>query len=318
MKVILETGPATECISLTELKLHLRLDSGTMADNTTSTQSIAPGSHAIAAAYSLVGIGIDVLGKDTLVFLESGTNGAGATVDVKIQESDVLASGYTDWTGGAFTQVTTANDNATQEIQYTGTKQYIRVVATVAGDACSFGVSVVEFAPTSAEDGLLTDIIITARQYVEEITRRALITQTWNYYFDEFPSENAFKLPFGNLSATGLTLKYTNSAGTQTTMTVTTDYLVEVNGDQCGRIVLPYGGSWPSFTAYSSKPIVTQFACGYGAASAVPDNIKTAIKMICAKLYESRGENIIGQQSVYEDQTVMRLLASSRLWDEFI
>lgn len=316
MNVILETGPTTEPISLTELKLHLRLDSGTMADNTTSTQSIAPGSHAIAASYTLVGTGVDVLGKNVLVLLESGTNGAGATVSAKIQESDDN-SAYTDWTGGGFTAVTTANDNATQEIQYTGTKQYIRVVATVATLACEFGVSVVEFAPTSAEDDLLTDLIITARQYAEEITRRALITQTWNYYINEFPSDNAFKLPFGNLSATGLTLKYTDSDGDQTTMTVTTEYLVEVNGDQCGRIVLPYGKTWPSFTAYPSKPIVTQFTCGYGVASAVPDNIKTAIKMIVADLFEGRGELILGQ-SVYENKAVMRLLASSRLWDEFL
>jgi len=38
--------------------------------------------------------------------------------------------------------------------------------------------------------------------------------------------------------------------------------------------------------------------------------------MLCAKPYASRGEDVIGQ-SVVEDKTVDRLLASSRLWEEF-
>jgi len=317
MYVIRSAAPAVEPISLLELKEHLRLDSGTFSDNITSTQSIAPGSQAVAAAYTLEGTGVDVLGKNTVVLLESGTNLAGATNDTKIQDSDDNLT-YTDWTGGAFTQVTTANDNATQEIAYTGIKQYIRVVCTVAGDACSFGVSVVEYAPTSSEDDLLDDIIEAARDYVEEITRRQLITATWEYYLDGFPSSNSFKLPFGNLQTADLVIKYTNSAGTETTMTLTTDYLIETNGDQCGKIVLPYGETWPSFTKYPSNPIKVTFKCGYGdAGSDVPEKIRAAIKMTCAKLYEGRGEDVLGV-SVYEDQVVQRLLASVRLWDVII
>ena len=318
MKVIVNTAPTVQPISLTELKEHLRLDSGTLSDNTTSTQSIAPGSHAIAAAYTLVGTGVDVLGKRTLVLLESGTNGAGATVNVKIQDSDDNVT-YTDVTDGAFTQVTTANDNATQEKEYTGIKQWIRTVGTVAVDACSFGTSVVEYAPTAADDDLLDDIIETATDYVEEIINQKLITQIWEYYLDSFPSENFIKLPFGNLQTTDLEIVYTDSDGDDTTMTLTTDYLIETNGTQCGRIVLPYGGTWPSFTAYPSKPIKITFACGYGdAGSDVPEKIRTAIKMVATKLYESRGEDVLGQKIVHEDQTVMRLLASVRLWDAFI
>ena len=94
---------------------------------------------------------------------------------------------------------------------------------------------------TGYEDDLLDNIIYAATKNAEDITRRALLTQTWKYYLDAFPGNDYFKLPFGNLQSAGLTVKYTNSAGTQTTMTVTTDYLVETNGEQCGRIVLPYG-----------------------------------------------------------------------------
>jgi hypothetical protein len=99
-------------------------------------------------------------------------------------------------------------------------------------------------------------------------------------------------------------------------MAVTTDYLVETNGEGYGRIVLPYGGSWPSATLYPSNPITIEFVCGWTAAASIPKKIKAACLMLCAKLYASRGEDIIGQ-SVVEDKTVERLLASSRLWEEF-
>jgi len=169
---------------------------------------------------------------------------------------------------------------------------------------------------TGYEDDLLDNIIYAATKNAEDITRRALLTQTWKYYLDAFPGNDYFKLPFGNLQSAGLTVKYTNSAGTQTTMTVTTDYLVETNGEQCGRIVLPYGETWPSFTAYSSNPIEISFACGWTTAALVPFNIKAAILLICADMYSVREQKIMAL-NMAENKTTMRLLMSSRLWDEF-
>lgn len=165
-------------------------------------------------------------------------------------------------------------------------------------------------------DSLLNDIIETARGCVEDITRRALLTQTWDYYLDAFPSKNYFKLPFGNLQSV-THLKYTDSDGDETTMTKNTDYLEETNGDQCGRIVLPYGETWPSFTVYPSNPIVCRFVCGWTAASNIPTRIRTAVKMIAARLYEDRGEKVLGQ-TVIEDNFFLTLLHSNRLWDEFL
>ena len=130
MALTLKTAPATEPLTLAEVKEHLRLDSGSVADNITISQSIVPGAHVIAAGYSLKGTGVNVLGYRALVNLNAGSCGAGGTVDVKIQESDTDVDGdYTDWTGGAFTQVAAANDNTVQEKEYTGTKQFIRVEA---------------------------------------------------------------------------------------------------------------------------------------------------------------------------------------------
>jgi uncharacterized phiE125 gp8 family phage protein len=311
MRIQQITPPAIEPVSLAALKLQLRYDGGTFAEQVNTTQSIAPGAHEVAEA--LEGAGVEVLGYDAVVNLNSGTNGTDGTVDVKIQESDDDTT-YTDW--AAFTQVTEENDNAIQEKAYTGSKRYIRVVAEIAVAACDFGVDIIRLAPTSVEDDLLNDIITTARREAEDYTGRAFITQTWDYFLDSFPPGNFFKLPFGNLQSVTY-VKYRDSAGDEAIMTEDTDYLVETNGNQCGKIALPYDTSWPSFTPYPSKPVVVRYVCGYGTErSDVPMPIRTAIKMICADLYSMRGEPVIGK-SVIKNDRAQRLLWNYILWDNF-
>lgn len=315
MVLKLYSPPSVECVSLQEIKEHLRLDSGAFVDNLAAAQSIAPGSHAIAADYvTHVGTYASVLGYQPIVVLDSGANGATGTVDVKIQESDDHST-WTDWTGGAFTQVTTANDNAIQKIAYTGEKQYIRPVAKVLLAACEFGVQILTYEIDATEDALLTALITTVREQVEAFTHRQLITATWDAYLDSFPKKNFIPLPFGQLQSIAPgAFTYTDSGGTVTTMVATTDYLLDIASEP-GRIVLPYGLSWPSFTAYPVNPIGIRFVCGYGLAADVPAGIKTAIKMMVADLYSERGEKIIGHFSVADNKTAEILLWQFRLWE---
>jgi uncharacterized phiE125 gp8 family phage protein len=317
MKIVQAVAPTIEPVSLSQAKMHLRLDTGTFSDNITESQSLAPASYAIADDYTThVGDSISVYGYSAIIILNSGTNGAGGTVDCKIQESnDEIA--WTDWTGGAFTQITEANDNAIQEKEYTGSKYYIRTVAKVLVGACYFGTTVITISATSSEDSLLTDLIQAARENVEDITRRALLTQTFDYYLDAFPRNNYFKLPLGNLQ-TVTHIKYTDSDGTQSTMTAGTDYIVETNGEYCGRIVLPYGYTWPSFTMYTSNPIVVRFVCGWTDAASIPSKIRSAVKLILTDLYLNRESSQYGGMRYEPNPAVESLLASSRLWDEIL
>lgn len=285
MNAQLYTAPVLEPITLIELADHLRIDTTTLSESLTPYTCIAAGSHPVTTGYTLLGTGIDVLGKDAIVYLRPVNNGAGATVDCKIQESDDnVSANYTDWTGGAFTTITEANDTTIQEKQYTGTKQWIRTVSQTLVNACEFGTDILVKSADAVLSDDLTDLITDAREEVERHTRRGLLTQTWDYYLQAWPSSDRFRIPFGNLQSV-THLKWTDTDGTETTLTENTDYLVETNGEDCGFIVLPYGISWPSGSLYPSNPIKVRFVCGWTTAASIPKNIKRAVKFYAEKSY---------------------------------
>lgn len=285
MTLKLITGPVVEPVSLAEVKTHLRIDSGSFADDVTSKQSIAPGSHAIAAAYSLIGASVDVLGYSPLVILEAGINGAGGMVDVKLQESDDNNIFNDVKTGGAFTQVTTANDNETYELTYTGSKQYLRAVATVAGNACEFAVSILLNDGAGAEDTLLTSLILAAREYAENYLNRALCTQTWELILDDWPGKDYIDIPLPPLQSI-TSIKYKDTAGVESTFE-NTKYIVDTDSF-LGRVVLAYGCTWPVNVLYPANPIRIQFVAGYGLAAAVPQRVKQAMLLLIGHWYENK------------------------------
>lgn len=271
-------APAVEPVTLAEVKTHLGLDSGTFADNTASLQSIAPGLKSIADNFTIhAGTSVEVLGYTAAVSLVAGTNGATGTVDVKIQDSD-NGSTWTDWY--SFTQVTTSNDEQTFTVNYTGVKRYVRAVAKVLLAQCSFGVNVTRYAAVSTEDSLLTTLITVARERVEYVTRRALITQTWDFFFDSWQE---FVLPLPVLqSVTSIT--YTDVDGASTVW-AGTEYTVDTTTYK-GRVCLGYGKSYPSVSLHPVTPIAIRAVVGYGLA--VPASIKAAMLLLVGHWYENR------------------------------
>jgi uncharacterized phiE125 gp8 family phage protein len=167
-----------------------------------------------------------------------------------------------------------------------------------------------------ADDELISSLVIVAREHVEDMTGRALLTQTWDYCLQAFPADKDYiKLPYGKLQSV-TSVKWKDSDGTETTMVENTDYIVGLAGDQCGRVFLPDGISWPTDSLYPYNPITVRFVCGWTTAASVPNKIRAAIKMIIADLYSQRGDAVIGQ-TVVENKAAERLLSSCRLWDEF-
>jgi len=310
MKATLITPPTIEPITLSELLLHLRHDSIEMSDAIGTAQSIAPGAYDIG---EYTGAAVDIFGKSAIVNLNAGAVGIGGKINCKLQDSDDNET-FTDWSGGAFGEVTAINDDRIHELEYTGGKQYVRVVAAVTVAACKLSADIITVSLSTAENDLLNSLIATARGYVEDATRRALLTQTWDYFLDEFPSGYYITVPLGNLQSV-THIKYKDVTGTETTLDAD-DYTVESCGDQCGPIVLPYNKAWPRFAPYPSNPIAIRIVCGWTAANLIPSMIRTAIKMYAAKLYANRGEDVIGA-SVTQDRTVDALIRNYRLWREF-
>jgi uncharacterized phiE125 gp8 family phage protein len=276
------------------------------------------------SGYMVIGTPIDVLGHNAVVYLNPVNNGAGGLVDAKIRECDTQTGTFTDWATGAFTQVTELNDTAIQEKQYTGTKQWIQVVAKVTVAACEFGSTCMVWEPVSTEDSMLLEDLKTSRQDVENDTGRRIITQTIDYFPSRWPDSrdcepDRIKIPYGNLQSV-VSIKYKKSDWATSTDDVTlvegTDYIVETNGTECGYVVLPYQGSWPSDVLFPSNPIVIRFVCGYGLAADVPENVKRAIKSRAVNYYMNRGDDVVGVNQVSYDKTYVRLCNNiGRLFD---
>jgi len=296
------TEPTLEPVTLAELRTALGIDSGTMATDSTLYTSIAAGSHEVVTAYTLLGTAIEVLGHTTVVYLNPVNNGAGGTVDVKIQECDTLAGSYTDWATGAFTQVTEANDTTIQEKAYTGAKKYIRTVAKTLVAACEFGTSIMVWEPNVSDDDELNELITNGRIAVENDTSKKIMEQVWDYCPKRWPYGDKIKLPWGNLTSV-TSVKWKDTAGTETTLVENTDYVVVQNGTQCGYIGLLYGGSWPSGTLYPHNPITIRFTCGWATQAEVPKCFKQAIKRHCVNSYANKGDDVIGVNTVNYDKT---------------
>jgi uncharacterized phiE125 gp8 family phage protein len=164
----------------------------------------------------------------------------------------------------------------------------------------------------TADDTYITALLSLAREYVELVTNRKLITQTWKYYPEDWPCRDYIDVPHGKLQSV-TSVVYYDSDGTATTMP-SSDYIVESATDP-GRIVLAYGESWPSATLYPSNPIHIQFVCGYGlAGSTVPTPIIQAIKIMVSDMYEQRESAIVGR-SVTMTKVIDNLLFPYRLWN---
>ena len=301
------TEPTLEPVTLAELKRALNIDSDTFDGNLTITQCLSYGSKGVSAgsAYTHIGTPVDVLGKQVEVLLHCGTNAATGTNDTKIQECDTLAGSYTDWATGAFTQVTTANDNADFKKVYTGSKKYIRTASKVLLAACEFGTSILTSAPMISDDDELNELIANGRLAVENDTSKKIMSQTWDYCPKSWPSGDRIKIPFGNLTSV-TSVKWKDSDGTETTLVENTDYVVIQNGTQCGFIGLLYQGSWPSGTLYPHNPITIRFTCGWVTAAEVPSIFKQAVKKWCVNNYANKGDDVSGVYTVNYDKTYSR------------
>lgn len=129
----------------------------------------------------------------------------------------------------------------------------------------------------------ITGYLKASRKLVETYLRRQLITATYRFSLDRFPCD-CIELPLPPVQSVSA-LAYVDSDGTTQTWD-SSNYRLDTYSEPA-RIEPAYNVSWPTIRCVSNAVNVT-FVCGYGAAGAVPDTIKTAIKITTAVLFEMR------------------------------
>lgn len=155
-------------------------------------------------------------------------------------------------------------------------------------------------------DSVLEELITSAREYVEDATGLAMISQDRQITLDGWPlgtggdglgwwdgvrdgaligtAPRYLEIPRAPLiSITSVTTYDTADVGT---VWGSTNYLVDT-GTRPGRLALNSGAVWPVPTRPVAG-IVILYKAGHANAAAVPSKFKTAIKQIAGHWYENR------------------------------
>ena len=154
----------------------------------------------------------------------------------------------------------------------------------------------------SGDDDLLIGSLITAaRQAAETKTGRQLITARWKLVLDAFPGPSlmqsatgaSFSLPGHAILLakcpvqSAVSIEYLDMNGTTQVMPAS-DYVLDAACEPA-RLTPAFGKTWPSTLPQMGAVSVT-FDAGYGAASAVPEGLKSWIKLRVGSLYGHREE----------------------------
>lgn len=152
----------------------------------------------------------------------------------------------------------------------------------------------------TSRDTVITGRIVSAREWAEEYTRRAFITQTWTAYGSDFPGDRSLIVSGNGADCGAIKLrgklqsvthvKYLDIDGVQQTLP-TTDYLVDLITNS---VVPAYNTTWPS-GRIQLNAVQIEYVCGYGNAAAVPESIKDALRFIVGQweVFQSSIEGVM-------------------------
>lgn len=129
-------------------------------------------------------------------------------------------------------------------------------------------------------DAQVDELIEQARDKIETVLNRALITQTWKYYLDRWPTQITLpKAPLQSVTH----VKYTDADGDEQTWDAA-NYEVDANHEP-GVIRRAYDVMWPEKRA-DKRTIEVQYVAGYGdAASDLPPMAVSAMRFWMADVW---------------------------------
>lgn len=137
----------------------------------------------------------------------------------------------------------------------------------------------------SSDDGLITSLIVVARQVAEQLLGRALLTQTLKWQMDATPPR-VFRLPRAPVQSVSYIRVYDEADTASTISTSLYQLLPE------GRVGLRSSASWP-VAGRSLAGFEVQYVAGYGSSvSDVPAPIRQGVLAHAAHLYHHRGDGM--------------------------
>lgn len=140
------------------------------------------------------------------------------------------------------------------------------------------------------DDDYIEALVVAARKFCEEYTRRALPTQTIRFPLDSFDGNIYVPLqPVQSISS----ITYIDTDGAQQTLATSVYELDEYRGE----MVLKYGQSWPN-TRDQVNAVTITAVVGYTDGQSpdtnpLPEDIKCAMKLIIGNLYEHRTQDVV-------------------------
>jgi uncharacterized phiE125 gp8 family phage protein len=161
----------------------------------------------------------------------------------------------------------------------------------------------------SADDDLITAMIVAAREVCEQEAGRAFITQTWQLSLERFPgSECPIEIPKPPLIGIE-SVTYIDGEGDDQVLDPSAYYAD--TADDPGRLLPAFETSWPDAREFPNS-VRIEFEAGYGAAAAVPARAKQAIKLLVSHWYEHREAVLTGTISKEIEFSLQMLLR--QLW----
>ena len=132
--------------------------------------------------------------------------------------------------------------------------------------------------------------------------KRSIMPQQWRLTLDAIPGDDIIELPrppLSTVSSAVSAFSYTDTTGGSQTMP-STCYATDT-ASQPARIYLAYDSVWPSDIRNHKDVITVDYWTGYANKAAVPEPIKTWVKLRCAAYYENREPLMVGRGNFVEE-----------------
>jgi uncharacterized phiE125 gp8 family phage protein len=289
--LVIHAPPATEPVSIAEVKAHCRIDS--------SSQEPAPEAFTAAIASPAAPGNVDGgVHRYLATFVTASGETQAGGISAAVTIADKAVNGQVSLTGiplgGALVTARKLYRTAAAGSTYLLLATITNNTATTYTDNIADS-SLGAQAPSvnTTDDPILSILVASARVAAEQQLQRYLVTQTVDKYLDAFPSGDIELPPLQSVTS----ITYVDNNGDVQTLD---EDLYEVDAQSApARISRAYNASWPS-TRKQNNAVVIRFVAGYGAASAVPACVKQWMLVQIKTLYDNRERLTVGRSGLVE------------------